>query len=61
MFQSMLEYKLKWFGLQVKYVNPANLSITCLSAYWGRLMIGGLFDEGLECPHTPALTILAEL
>jgi len=43
-FQSMLEYKLKWFGLPVKYVNPSNSSKTCslcsgrLSAYEGRLM-----------------------
>ena len=40
----MLEYKLKWFGLPVKYVNPANSSKTCpfcsgrLSAYKGRLL-----------------------
>ncbi|ADB57539.1 RNA-guided endonuclease InsQ/TnpB family protein [Archaeoglobus profundus] len=44
MFQSMLEYKLMWFGLPVKYVNPANSSKTCpvcsgrLSAYRDRLM-----------------------
>ncbi len=44
LFQSMLEYKLKWFGLPVKYVNPANSSKTCpvcsgrLSAYRGRLL-----------------------
>lgn len=44
MFQSMLEYKLKWFGLPVKYVNPANSSKTCpvcsgsLVAYRDRLM-----------------------
>jgi len=43
-FQFMLEYKLKWFGLPVKYVNPANSSKTCplcsgrLSAYEGRSM-----------------------
>ncbi len=43
-FQSMLEYKLKWFGLPVKYVNPSNSSKTCpvcsgrLSAYRDRLM-----------------------
>jgi putative transposase len=43
-FQFMLEYKLKWFGLPVKYVNPANSSKTCpvcsgrLSAYRGRLL-----------------------
>ncbi len=43
-FQSMLEYKLKWLGLPVKYVNPTNSSKTCplcsgrLSAYEGRLM-----------------------
>jgi len=28
-FQFMLEYKLKWFGLPVKYVNPSNSSKTC--------------------------------
>ena len=28
-FQSMLEYKLKWFGLPVKHVNPFNSSKTC--------------------------------
>ncbi|RLI75633.1 transposase [Archaeoglobales archaeon] len=45
MFQFMLEYKLKWFGLPVKYVNPANSSKTCplcsgrLSAYEGRLIM----------------------
>ncbi len=44
MFQFMLEYKLKWFGLPVKYVNPSNSSKTCpvcsgrLSAYRDRLM-----------------------
>ncbi len=44
MFQSMLEYKLKWFGLPVKYVDPANSSKTCpvcsgsLVAYRDRLM-----------------------
>ncbi len=43
-FQFMLEYKLKWFGLPVKYINPANSSKTCpvcsgrLSAYRDRLM-----------------------
>ena len=43
-FQFMLEYKLKWFGLPVKYVNPANSSKTCpvcsgrLSAYRDRLL-----------------------
>jgi len=43
-FHSMLEYKLKWLGLPVKYVTPANSSKTCpvcsgrLSAYRGRLM-----------------------
>ena len=43
-FQFMLEYKLKWFGLPVKYVNPANSSKTCpvcqatLVAYRDRLM-----------------------
>ncbi len=44
-FQFMLEYKLKWLGLPVKYVNPANSSKTCpvcqaeMSAYRGRLMM----------------------
>ena len=44
MFQSMLEYKLKWLGLPVKYVNPKNSSKTCplcsgrMAAYGGRLM-----------------------
>jgi len=43
-FQFMLEYKLKWFGLPVKYVNPANSSKTCplcsgrLATYEGRLL-----------------------
>ena len=43
-FQFTLEYKLKWFGLPVKYVNPANSSKTCsvcsgrLSAYRDRLL-----------------------
>jgi len=43
-FHFMLEYKLKWLGLPVKYVNPANSSKTCpvcsgrLSAYRSRLM-----------------------
>jgi len=43
-FQSMLEYKLKWLGLPVRYVNPRNSSKTCpvcqatLVAYRGRLM-----------------------
>jgi len=43
-FQFMLEYKLRWFGLPVKHVNPANSSRTCpfcsgsLAAYRGRLM-----------------------
>ena len=43
-FQFMLEYKLKWFGIPVKYVNPRNSSKTCpvcqatLVAYRGRLM-----------------------
>ena len=43
-FQSMLEYKLKWLGLPVKYVNPTNSSKTCplcqaeMSASIGRLM-----------------------
>ena len=43
-FQFMLEYKLKWFGLTVKYINPSNSSKTCplcsgrLSAYEGRLL-----------------------
>ena len=29
-FQFMFEYKLKWFGLPVKYINPKNSSKTCL-------------------------------
>ena len=43
-FQSMLEYKLKWLGLPVKYVNPKNSSKTCplcsgsMASYGGRLM-----------------------
>ena len=43
-FQFMLEYKLKWFCLPVKYVNPANSSKTCpvcsgsLAAYRDRFM-----------------------
>ena len=43
-FQSMLEYKLKWLGLPVKYVNPRNSSKTCplcsgrMATYEGRLM-----------------------
>jgi putative transposase len=43
-FQNMLEYKLLWLGLPVKYVNPRNTSRTCplcsgyLVAYGGRLM-----------------------
>lgn len=28
-FQRMLEYKLRWYGLPVKYVNPAYTSSTC--------------------------------
>ena len=43
-FQFMLEYKLKWLGLPVKYVNPRNSSKTCplcsgrMATYGGRLM-----------------------
>jgi len=43
-FQSMLEYKLKWLGLPVKYVDAKNTSKTCplcsgyMVAYGGRLM-----------------------
>ena len=43
-FQSMLEYKLMWAGLPVKYVDPKGSSKTCplcsgyLVAYGGRLM-----------------------
>ncbi len=43
-FQFMLEYKLKWLGLPVKYVNPRNSSRTCpvcqatMVAYRGRSM-----------------------
>ena len=43
-FQFMLEYKLKWLGLPVKYVNPRNSSKNCplcqarMVAYEGRLM-----------------------
>jgi len=43
-FQFMLEYKLRWLGLPVKYVNPKNSSKTCplcsgrLATYEGRLM-----------------------
>jgi len=43
-FQPMLEYKLKWLGLPVKYVNPRNSSKTCplcsgrMATYGGRLM-----------------------
>ncbi|MEQ9713897.1 MAG: transposase [Candidatus Asgardarchaeum sp.] len=43
-FQFMLEYKLRWFGLPVKYVNPKNSSKTCplcsgrMAAYEGRLI-----------------------
>ncbi|MEM3832953.1 MAG: transposase [Thermoprotei archaeon] len=44
MFQLMLEYKLKWLNLPVKYVNPANSSKTCpacsgsMASYLGRIM-----------------------
>ncbi len=43
-FQFMLEYKLKWLNLPVKYVNPKNSSKTCplcsgrMTTYEGRLM-----------------------
>jgi len=43
-FQSMLEYKLRWLGLPVKYVDPRNSSKTCvlcsgrMSAYGRRSM-----------------------
>ncbi|MEM3832049.1 MAG: transposase [Thermoprotei archaeon] len=43
-FQLMLEYKLKWLNLPVKYVNPANSSKTCpacsgsMASYLGRMM-----------------------
>ena len=43
-FQFMLEYKLKWLGLPVKYVDPRNSSKTCplcsgrMATYEGRLM-----------------------
>ena len=43
-FQSMLEYKLNWMGLPVKYVDARNTSKTCplcsgyMVAYEGRLM-----------------------
>lgn len=43
-FQFMLEYKLKWLGLPVNYVNPRNSSKTCplcsgsMASYEGRLM-----------------------
>ncbi|MEM3832365.1 MAG: transposase [Thermoprotei archaeon] len=43
-FQLMLEYKLKWLNLPVKYVNPANSSKTCpvcpgsMASYLGRIM-----------------------
>lgn len=44
MFQFTLEYKLKWLGLPVKYVNPRNSSKTCplcsgsMASYEGRLI-----------------------
>ncbi|MEM3833071.1 MAG: transposase [Thermoprotei archaeon] len=43
-FQLMLEYKLKWLNLPVKYVNPANSSKTCpacsgsMASYLGRII-----------------------
>jgi len=43
-FQFMLEYKLRWYGLPVIYVNPAHTSTTCplcaghMVAYEGRLV-----------------------
>ncbi|MEM0076902.1 MAG: transposase, partial [Thermoproteota archaeon] len=43
-FQFMLEYKLLWNGLPVKYVNPKNSSKTCplcsgsMASYLGRIM-----------------------
>jgi putative transposase len=43
-FQFMLEYKLRWLGLPVRYVNPRNTSRTCplcsgsMASYRGRLM-----------------------
>ncbi|MEM0328268.1 MAG: transposase [Thermoproteota archaeon] len=43
-FQFMLEYKLKWLNLPVKYVNPKNSSKTCplcsgsMASYEGRIM-----------------------
>ncbi|MEM0332579.1 MAG: zinc ribbon domain-containing protein [Archaeoglobaceae archaeon] len=44
MFQFMLEYKLKWLGLPVKYINQANSSKTCplcsgsMASYDGSIM-----------------------
>ncbi|MEM0262515.1 MAG: transposase [Nitrososphaerota archaeon] len=43
-FQFMLEYKLKWLNLPVKYVNPKNSSKVCplcsgsMASYGGRIM-----------------------
>jgi putative transposase len=43
-FQFMLEYKLKWLELPIKFVNPKNSSRTCplcsgsMASYEGRLM-----------------------
>ncbi|MEM3833049.1 MAG: transposase [Thermoprotei archaeon] len=43
-FQFMLEYKLKWLNLPVKYVSPVNSSKTCpvcsgsMASYLGRIM-----------------------
>ncbi|MDI9645277.1 MAG: zinc ribbon domain-containing protein [Archaeoglobales archaeon] len=43
-FQFMLEYKLKWLGLPVKYINQANSSKTCplcsgsMASYDGSIM-----------------------
>ncbi|MEM1511491.1 MAG: zinc ribbon domain-containing protein [Candidatus Jordarchaeales archaeon] len=45
----MLEYKLKWNDLPVKYVNPANSSKTCPLCSGSMASYGGRITKCEEC------------
>ncbi|MEM4001440.1 MAG: transposase [Saccharolobus sp.] len=62
-FQFILEYKLKWLNLPVKYVNPAKSSKTCplcsgsMASYGGRIMKCGKCGLTMDRDVTAVLNL----
>ncbi|MEM3832449.1 MAG: transposase [Thermoprotei archaeon] len=60
-FQFMLEYKLEWLNLPVKYVNPANSSKTCPACSGSMASCLGRIMKCEECGLTMDRDIIAVL